>query len=107
MSRPDPAESADPKKRTSISITEDAVTKGRARAHALGYESFSSYVEFLIHRDAQERARHVVTRDENGTHYEAIQTLELAPDHIAHKANQLIDALETDEHLASGLAKEP
>lgn len=89
----DPAESNDPKKRTSISITEEAVSKGRARARALGYDNFSTYIEFLIQRDAQEKARHVVTRDETGTHYVAVRSLEDHPDHIAHKANQLLDSL--------------
>lgn len=59
------------KKRTSISLTQEAIRKAGERYKALGYDSFSEYLEFLILQDAQERRQHTTVRSEAGQSYEA------------------------------------
>lgn len=58
-----------PKKRTSLSLDEESIAIAQQRAKALGYDTFSEYVEFLIRRDADDRASHYVVRDESGVRY--------------------------------------
>jgi hypothetical protein len=50
--------------RTTISLPKDILEGGRRRGKALRYKTFSDYVEFLIVRDTQERAKHVSVREE-------------------------------------------
>lgn len=49
-------------KRTSISIQPKVLNKGLERVQALGYESFSEYLAFLIERDHLEHPDHVRVR---------------------------------------------
>lgn len=64
------------KKRTSISLSVDAIEQAAARYKALGYESFSEYLEFLIMQDAKERRQHVTVRDDDGVRYESKELLQ-------------------------------
>lgn len=64
---PAPQESKRPK--TSISLPDGLKERARPRYTALGYKSFSEYVEALILTDIQTRFAHVVVRDEGATKY--------------------------------------
>ena len=50
--------------RTTISLDSKLYEKAVKRAEALGYKSFSAYVEYLIAKDVTDRGSHVVVREE-------------------------------------------
>lgn len=60
------------KKRTSLSLSGEALEAAQARRLALGYESLSEYIEFLIREDAQRKGKHLVIRGDAGVRYEMI-----------------------------------
>jgi metal-responsive CopG/Arc/MetJ family transcriptional regulator len=59
--------------RTTISLPHDLTEKAEPRWVKLGYKSFSEYVAFLIRSDIQQRAVHMVTREENWVTYGKIK----------------------------------
>lgn len=52
-------------------MSKDSITKGQERARKLGYSGLSEYIAFLIERDAHEKPRHSVIRDEKSIIHEA------------------------------------
>lgn len=60
------------KQRTSLSLSAEALEAAQARRIALGYESLSEYIEFLIREDAQRKGQHLVIRGGDGVRYEMI-----------------------------------
>lgn len=60
------------KQRTSISLSGEALKAAQERREALGYESLSEYIEFLILEDARQKRKHAVIRGEGGVRYETV-----------------------------------
>lgn len=48
----------------SISMEKDLYEKAIVRYNALGYKSFSEYIQFLIEADVSRKAPHVITRNQ-------------------------------------------
>lgn len=91
----------DPKKRTSISISEESLVAGTQRSVALGYPSFSAYIEFLILKDAHERRPHYVRRDEGKSSYTTGMDSFAATDpaYLKFLAQMQSDAAAAEEHV--------
>lgn len=60
---------SDNKTRTSITISEEALKKAKARAKALGYSSVSELMEALVLQDALEKRTHTIVREEGNVIY--------------------------------------
>lgn len=50
--------------RTTISVDQALYKAAVKRAAALGYKSFSAYIEHLIKKDLEERPSHITIREE-------------------------------------------
>lgn len=61
--------SKDEKSRTSITLSESALTTAKERYRELGYSSLSEMLEALILQDAAERREHILVRSPDGVHY--------------------------------------
>ena len=57
------------RKRTSLSLSPDDLSKAKARYKALGYESVSECIEALVLQDADQKRKHVVERVEGGVRH--------------------------------------
>lgn len=56
-------------KKPSVSMPEDLFSRASTKAKALGYASFSEYIQFLLREDLDKNSQHIVVRDERGIHY--------------------------------------
>lgn len=52
-------------KRATVSIKRSIFEQAEARWRAMGYDSFSEYVQSLLLKDAKQRGRHVIVYDED------------------------------------------
>ena len=53
------------KKRTSLSMAENAIELAKRRSDELGYDSVSEYIEHLILQDDEEKRAHITIRSKN------------------------------------------
>lgn len=61
--------SKEEKSRTSITLSENALSTAKRRYRELGYSSLSEMVEALILQDAAEKREHIVVRGPEGVKY--------------------------------------
>tara|TARA_B100000214_G_C23971948_1_gene630654 strand:+ start:3240 stop:3539 length:300 start_codon:yes stop_codon:yes gene_type:complete len=71
-----------PKKPLSIRIASDLHKPALVRSQALGFKTFSEYLETLLRIDIDQKPSLCVTRDENGTRYFLKQDQVSEPDPV-------------------------